>query len=164
MASLSESEQATKALFELHDKEKIEAVSMNFEGGQRSLCISSQVTLSEVHYNPYQPSKAGCALACNFCATGAVGFKRQLTADEITDQVLFFQQLGQNIDSISFMGMGEPFMNPEVFRALDILTNKYGFKFSQRRLSISTVGIIPAIQKLTRDFPNVIISTGIIAN
>lgn len=77
-SEISKSKQATKVLFELYDKNKIEAVYMKFKNGKTSLCISSQV---------------GCALKCNFCATGAIGFKRQLTVDEITDQILYFQQV-----------------------------------------------------------------------
>lgn len=83
-SSIQKSSQADKVLFELHDKHKIEAVYMQFkkpetlEEGHHSLCISSQV---------------GCALACNFCATGAVGFKRQLSVDEITDQILYFRSI-----------------------------------------------------------------------
>jgi len=145
-ASVDNSTQATKVLFELHDGHKIEAVHMNFkkpktkESGHSSLCISSQV---------------GCALACNFCATGAVGFKRQLTVDEITDQILYFRKNHQEVHSISFMGMGEPLMNPRIFDAVEILTTEKLFNMSQRRLSISTVGIIPGIQKLTEKYPQV---------
>lgn len=72
-AQKSTSSQATKLLFELEDGNKIEAVHMQFEKGNTSLCISSQV---------------GCAMACSFCSTGAIGFKKNLTVDQITDQVV----------------------------------------------------------------------------
>ena len=125
VADIQKSTQATKALFKLHDNEKVESVFMKFQNGHTSLCISSQV---------------GCALKCNFCATGAIGFKRQMTPDEITDQVLYFQQLGEKVDSISFMGMGEPLMNPKLFDAIEMLTNENLFNMPERRLSVSTVG------------------------
>jgi len=121
------------------DDARVEAVSLQFKS-HRSLCISSQV---------------GCAFQCAFCATGKVGLKRQLNADEITDQVLYFLQRGHNIDSISLMGMGEPLGNPRVFDALGILTSSELYGFSRRRINISTVGVIPGIIKLTEQFPQV---------
>jgi len=137
---IQESTQVSKLLFELEDDNKIEAVHMSFLGGKTSLCISSQV---------------GCALKCSFCSTGAIGFKRQLTPDEITDQVLYFLQQGRKVDSISFMGMGEPLMNPKVFEAIEMLTDPNLFNIAQRKLSVSTVGIIPGIERLTKEFPQV---------
>jgi 23S rRNA (adenine-C8)-methyltransferase len=98
----------------------------------------------------------GCALKCSFCATGAVGFKRQLSLDEIVDQILYFQQLpNRPVDTVSFMGMGEALMNPRVFQALDMLTHSDYFHLSPRRLSVSTVGIIPGIERLMKEYPNV---------
>lgn len=76
------------------------------------------------------------------CSTGAVGFKRNMTPDEITDQVLFFLQQKLEVDSISFMGMGEPLINPNVYSAIEMLTSPDLFGFSQRRISVSTVGSI----------------------
>ncbi|PRP76698.1 chloramphenicol/florfenicol resistance protein [Planoprotostelium fungivorum] len=129
-ASIQHSSQAVKMLFRLNDGQSIESVYMKFRNGKTSLCISSQV---------------GCALKCNFCATGAVGFKRQLTPDEITDQILYFQQ----------NGMGEALQNPKVFDALGILTDVDLFSMPHRKLSVSTVGIIPGIERLSRDYPQV---------
>jgi len=134
------STQATKVLFELHDAHRIEAVRMRYLKGHTALCISSQ---------------AGCALGCVFCSTGAIGFKRHLSTDEIVDQVLFFQQQGHHIKSISFMGMGEALLNPNTFEALRMLTDKNLFGLSPRRLSVSTVGIIPGIKRLTEEYPQV---------
>ncbi|CEM07912.1 unnamed protein product [Vitrella brassicaformis CCMP3155] len=130
---------AHKVLFECRDGVRIEAVSLDFHS-HRSLCISSQ---------------AGCAFSCSFCATGKIGLKRQLTADEITDQVLYFMHLGQKVDTVSFMGMGEPLANPKVFDALKLLTDPDVFNFSSRRLNVSTIGILPGIEKLTREHPQV---------
>jgi len=106
----------------------------------RSLCISSQV---------------GCAFKCGFCATGRVGLMRQLDADDISDQVLYFMQRGQKIDGVSFMGMGEPLANPKTFDALRMLTSPDMFGFSSRRMNISTVGVIPGIVKLTNELPQI---------
>lgn len=139
-----EGQQAHKVLFETKDKNKIEAVRMLFRPNDdvhESLCISSQ---------------SGCALGCRFCATGAIGFKKNLTAEEICDQVLYFKSKGQETDSISFMGMGEPLSNPEnVFEALNILTNPELMGLSPRRINVSTVGIVPQIRILTEKFPQV---------
>lgn len=121
------------------DSARVEAVSLKFHSHQ-SLCISSQV---------------GCAFKCAFCATGKVGLKRQMSADEISDQVLYFLQKKQKVDGVSFMGMGEPLANPKIFDALRILTSPELYGFSTRRMNISTVGVIPGILKLTEDFPQV---------
>lgn len=121
------------------DDARVEAVSLQFKSHQ-SLCISSQV---------------GCAFQCAFCATGKIGLKRQLDADEIADQVLYFLQRGHKVDSVSFMGMGEPLGNPRVFDALRIITSRDLMGFSTRRMNVSTVGVIPGILKLTEEFPQV---------
>eukprot|EP00375_Theileria_parva_P001759 XP_764434.1 hypothetical protein [Theileria parva strain Muguga] len=137
--SESSCDRAKKVLFQNQDGSRIEAVLLHFNT-HKSLCISSQV---------------GCSFACSFCATGKIGLKRNLTMDEITDQVLYFQQLGHKIDSISFMGMGEPLSNPNVFRAISVLTDKRYFGLSPRRINVSTVGILPGIKKLNKEFPYV---------
>lgn len=138
--AVGEGDNAEKLLLHSHrDQARVEAVSLKFHT-HRSLCISSQV---------------GCAFQCAFCATGKVGLKRQLDADEITDQVLHFLQRGHKVDGVSFMGMGEPLGNPKIFDALRILNAKELFGMSYRRLNISTVGVIPGIRKLTEDFPQV---------
>jgi len=95
-------------------------------------------------------------MACQFCATGAIGFKQNLSADEITGQYLYFKQKGDSIDSLIFMGMGEPFANENnLFEALHTLTNPDLFALSPSRLSISTVGLIPGIERLIREYPQV---------
>lgn len=137
---LQEGDFAQKVLLRsFRDDARVEAVSLQFKS-HRSLCISSQV---------------GCAFQCAFCATGKVGLKRQLDADEIADQALHFMQRGQKIDSVSLMGMGEPLGNPRVFDALRVLTSPELMGLSTRRMNVSTVGVIPGILKLTEDFPQV---------
>jgi len=135
-----DSKQAQKLLFELTDGERIEAVGLKYKQGWESFCISSQ---------------CGCGFGCGFCATGSAGFKRNLTADEITDQLLYFYFNDHRLNSISFMGMGEALANPELFDAVKILTDQSLFGLSQRRITISTIGIIPGIQRLTKEFPQV---------
>lgn len=138
-STTSKFDRACKVLFENRDGSKVEAVLLSFPT-HKSLCISSQV---------------GCAYGCSFCATGKIGLKRNLSLDEITDQVLYFQQLGHKIDSISFMGMGEPMSNPNVFRAMHVLNDSQLFGTSSRRINISTVGILPGMKKLNKDHPHV---------
>ena len=128
-----------KILFELKDKEKIESVRMTYRDWQ-SLCVSSQV---------------GCSLKCSFCATGKIGLKRNLTVDEINDQVFHFISTGSKIRTVSFMGMGEPFLNPAVFLAIKDLTDPNLFGFSQRRINVSTVGVVPGLEKLIDQFPQI---------
>lgn len=134
------SSQADKVLFQLKDGNCVETVDLHYKKGWESFCISSQ---------------CGCGFGCKFCATGAIGHKRNMTVDEITDQILHFYLAGHKINSVSFMGMGEPFANPNLFDALKILTNPSLFGLSQRRITISTIGMIPGIKRLTRDFPQV---------
>ncbi len=132
--------QTDKTLFLLKDGNATETVALRYRRGWNSFCISSQ---------------CGCACGCKFCATGGMGFKRNLTADEITDQLLFFMQSGRSLDSVSFMGMGEPLLNPEVFTAISDLTNPELFGLSQRRITLSTVGIVSGIRQMTERFPSV---------
>lgn len=134
------SPQAEKVLFELPGGDKIETVAMKYRAGWESFCISSQ---------------SGCGFGCRFCATGRIGLKRNLTADEISDQILYFALRHRSLDSISFMGMGEALANPHLFAAIETLTDPQLFGLSQRRLTVSTIGIIPGIQKLTQRFPQI---------
>ena len=132
--------QTTKTLFELVDGKKIETVLMNYDE-RHTLCISSQV---------------GCAMNCSFCATGQMGFTRNLSTGEIIDQVLYFARLlgenDQKVTNIVFMGMGEPFHNYDnVMKAVGILNDEQGFKLGARRFTISTVGLIPGIKRFTAE-------------
>jgi 23S rRNA (adenine2503-C2)-methyltransferase len=124
-----------KFLFRLHDNEAIETVAIP-EGDRVTLCISSQ---------------AGCALQCAFCATGAMGFTRNLTAAEIAGQVREMRLLDPPIPvtNIVFMGMGEPLMNwKAVDPTLTILNDPNGLGIGARHITVSTVGILPGIVAL----------------
>jgi 23S rRNA (adenine2503-C2)-methyltransferase len=124
-----------KFLFRLRDGEAIETVAIP-EGGRLTLCISSQ---------------AGCALQCSFCATGAMGFARNLDASEIAGQVRELLMLDPPLraTNIVFMGMGEPMMNwKAVDTALTILNDPHGLGIGARHITISTVGVLPGIVAL----------------
>lgn len=135
-----ESKQANRVLFGIAGGERVEAVRLSYERGWDSYCISSQ---------------CGCGFGCAFCATGAMGLKRNLTADEITDQLLYFRLRGHMLDSVSFMGMGEALANPNLFEALSILTDPQLFGLGQRRITVSTIGIVPAMRRLREEFPQI---------
>lgn len=121
-----------KFLFRLHDGEAIESVSIP-DGGRTTLCISSQ---------------AGCALQCAFCATGAMGFARNLEVYEIAGQVREMRLLDPPIEitNIVFMGMGEPMMNwKAVDPTLTLLNDPRALGIGARHITISTVGVLPGI-------------------
>ena len=124
-----------KFLFRLHDGEFIETVAIP-EGSRLTLCISSQ---------------AGCALQCAFCATGAMGFSRNLETFEIAGQVRELKLLDPPLEStnVVFMGMGEPMMNwNAVDPALTILNSPAGLGIGARHITVSTVGVLPGIVAL----------------
>ncbi len=124
-----------KFLFQLQDGELIETVAIP-EGARLTLCISSQ---------------AGCALRCAFCATGAMGFSRNLTTHEIAGQVRELTLLDPPLEAtnIVFMGMGEPLMNwKAVDPALTILNSPAGLGIGARHITVSTVGVLPGIVAL----------------
>ena len=125
--------QTTKFLFKLNDGLCVESVFM-IEGKRRTVCLSSQV---------------GCALGCSFCATGKMGFQRNLSAGEIIDQLLTIQRtLNVEVTNIVIMGMGEPFLNyDEVIKACDIISHDKGIAIGKRKITISTCGIVPAIKR-----------------
>ncbi len=158
----SKNNQTIKALFRLKDDSKIESVLMKHQDDRRTICVSSQV---------------GCAMGCQFCATGQQGFKRNLTSSEIIEQILFFARLLKKnkekvgdevypfqglpssspftvarVTNVVFMGMGEPFLNYDnVIETIKILNDKDGFNLGSRHISISTVGIIEGIKKLSQE-------------
>ena len=136
-----------KLLLNLKDDSPIETVLMQYQstklfGHPRStICISTQV---------------GCAMKCVFCATGQMGFERNMNAEEIVGQVIHFAKIlkerGQHVTNIVFMGMGEPLANySETLRAVKILTHPRGFGIGQRHITISTIGIVSAIEKLAEE-------------
>ncbi len=121
-----------KYLWRLEDGEAIESVLIP-SGSRRTLCISSQ---------------AGCALKCSFCATGRMGFRRNLTPFEIAGQVreILLNNPDEKPTNIVFMGMGEPLLNwPAVDAALSILNHPDGFGIGARHITVSTVGILPGM-------------------
>jgi 23S rRNA (adenine-C8)-methyltransferase len=139
-AAEAESRQVNKLLFTLNGGEQIEAVRLSYKRGWESYCISSQ---------------CGCGFGCRFCATGSIGLKRNLTADEITGQLLYFLLKGHALDSVAFMGMGEALANPHLFEALRQLTDPQLFGLGQRRITVSTIGILPGMARLTEEFPQI---------
>ena len=136
----SKDSKTTKALITLNDGLKIEAVLMH-HADRFTVCVSSQV---------------GCPLACVFCATGKLGLKRNLTTEEIAEQVLLFnrqlQETGERVTNVVFMGMGEPFLNYDnVMAAARMLNHPKLFNISARKISISTIGIVDAIDKFSNE-------------
>ncbi len=131
-----------KALISLIDGETVETVLIKQKSGsdfRYTVCVSSQV---------------GCALACTFCATGDFGFRRNLSANEILEQVIYWARVlkekDAKIDNIVFMGMGEPFLNYQEFiKAVKFLNDPETFNIGARRLSVSTCGITEGIKKLS---------------
>jgi 23S rRNA (adenine2503-C2)-methyltransferase len=146
---VQESHDGTRKLrMRTHDGAAIESVLIP-EGDKLTQCISSQV---------------GCALDCSFCATATLGFGRNLGAGEIVDQVYRARALlpeGQRITNLVFMGMGEPLHNfVEVEKSLALLCDDDGANFSHRKITVSTAGLVPGIEKLGRSktSPNLAIS------
>ncbi len=127
-----------KLLIRLPDDGEVECVLLR-DGSRRSICLSSQV---------------GCAMGCVFCASGLDGVDRNLTRGEILEQMLRLQSrldAGQRLSHIVMMGMGEPLANlDQVLGALDVARHKEGLGISPRRITISTVGLPPAIDRLTQ--------------
>jgi len=129
-----------KALFQLPDGQAIETVLMHYED-RNTACISSQ---------------AGCAMGCDFCATGQMGFKRHLSSGEIVEQVVYYtRQLeaqGERLTNIVFMGMGEPFHNYDaVMQSIDRMRHPQGLNIGSRRFTISTVGLVPKIRQFMEE-------------
>ena len=136
----SRDKRTQKSLFRLADGETIEAVLMLYDVRQ-TICVSTQV---------------GCAIGCAFCATGKSGFTRNLSAGEIVSQVLHFARSlasrGERITNIVYMGMGEPFLNYEqTMKSIRILNDHDGFNLGARSFTLSTVGIIPGIERFTEE-------------
>lgn len=137
----SASGEATKVQAQLADGKSIETVLMRYpttetSGGRHTVCVSTQV---------------GCAVGCPFCATGKMGFIRNLTPGEIVAQVLHFAQQ-YPVDNLVFMGMGEPFLNYDnMWQAVETLNSPHGFGLGARRFTISTSGVVPGIQRLTEE-------------
>lgn len=123
-----------KFLWTLHDGQSVESVLL-LQEGRTTACISTQV---------------GCALGCSFCATGQSGFTRDLSCGEITGQFLAMESaLGEPIDNLVFMGMGEPLLNLESFlKAVRNLNHPKMRALGIRRMAVSTAGVVPGILAL----------------
>ncbi|MCS7251395.1 MAG: 23S rRNA (adenine(2503)-C(2))-methyltransferase RlmN [Thermoflexus sp.] len=129
-----------KWLFALPDGMEVEAVLMEYID-RRTACVSTQ---------------AGCAMGCPFCATGQMGLLRNLTAGEIVEQVLWIARWlaahGERLTHVVFMGMGEPFANyANTAKALRLLIHPDGLHLGQRRITVSTVGIVPGIRRFAQE-------------
>jgi 23S rRNA (adenine2503-C2)-methyltransferase len=130
-----------KTLWRAHDGTLIESVLMEYDDDRRTACISTQ---------------AGCAMGCVFCATGQMGFERNLKAEEVVAQVVHIARLlrerGEHVTNVVFMGMGEPLANyTETLRAIRLLTDPRAFGLGQRHVTVSTVGLVHAIDRLAAE-------------
>ncbi len=145
---VSKKEDSVKARITLKDGFMIETVLMRHEdplrpeaSGRNTVCVSCQV---------------GCPLGCLFCATGKMGLKRNLTSDEIIEQVIFFDRYlkseGKKVTNVTYMGMGEPFLNYEnVLKSIRVLNDKEFFNIGARSISVSTSGIVEGIKKFSAE-------------
>jgi len=129
-----------KVLFSLSDGQMIEAVLMRYQR-RRTVCISTQI---------------GCAMGCVFCATGQMGLERNLTTGEMVEQVIHFARYlakeDQRMTNLVIMGMGEPFHNYQAtMQAIKRLNDPTGFKFGARRITISSIGIVPMIKRFAQE-------------
>ncbi len=134
---LSTDGETAKYLFRLPDGQMIESVLMEYSGLRRTACISTQ---------------AGCAMGCVFCATGQMGFSRHLSAGEIVEQALHIGRVldaaGERLSNIVLMGMGEPFHNYDAtLTAIRRFIDPSGMNIGQRHVTVSTVGLVPAIKR-----------------
>ena len=129
-----------KDLLEMHDGEQVEVVLMRYIE-RRTVCVSTQV---------------GCAIGCVFCATGQMGFQRNLSSGEIVAQVLHFERAlraqGKRVTNVVFMGMGEPLLNYDnTLAAITRLMDPDGLQMGQRRMTLSTAGIATAIRRFAKE-------------
>ena len=129
-----------KTLFATSDGHPVEAVLMTY-AKRATVCVSTQV---------------GCAVGCAFCASGRLGLRRDLTAEEMVDQVFHFARLlrddERRVTNVVFMGMGEPFHNyDQTLRACRLLNDESGFNLAARSISVSTVGVVPGIDRFAEE-------------
>jgi 23S rRNA (adenine2503-C2)-methyltransferase len=143
--TFTSSDGTKRFLIRLADNELIESVLIP-RPDRDTFCISSQ---------------AGCGLGCTFCLTGQLGFKRDCTADEIISQILLMKETSTKRFSVVFMGMGEPLQNYDnVMKAIHFIHDGKGLRLPMSRITISTAGLLPGIERLAREpqFPNLSIS------
>lgn len=138
---LKDSDGTIKLQITLHDGLAVETVLLTDRENRKTACVSCQ---------------AGCAMKCAFCQTGTLGLARNLSAGEIIEEFLFLEEISGKLDNIVFMGMGEPMQNLfEIRKAISILTDKNARALSERRITISTCGIIKGIYDLAENGPKV---------
>ncbi|CAI9092902.1 OLC1v1028260C1 [Oldenlandia corymbosa var. corymbosa] len=130
-----------KMLFTLGDGQVIETVVIPCERGRNTVCVSSQV---------------GCAMNCQFCYTGRMGLRRNLSTAEIVEQAVLARRLLSSevgaITNVVFMGMGEPLHNIEnVMKAAEIMVDEQGLHFSPRKVTVSTSGLVPQLKRFLRE-------------
>ena len=140
---VSKIDKTEKFLFSLEDGGTIETVLLRHKDSKNkeirnTLCVSSQV---------------GCPVKCSFCATGQSGYMRNLNVSEILNQVYTVERRlknkGENLNNLVFMGMGEPLLNIDnLSKALSIISNENGVNISKRKITISTSGVVPGIEKI----------------
>lgn len=135
---VSKEDDTEKFLFDLGEGDSVESVLIPHED-RLTLCVSSEV---------------GCNMGCKFCFTAKIKMKRKLTAGEIVGQFLvisdYLNLKSKKITNLVFMGMGEPLDNPtEIFKSIDILSEDHGKNFSRKKITVSSVGIVPQIPKVT---------------
>ena len=137
--TVSDEDGTVKFLFELEDSNQIESVLI-YDADRITVCVSTQ---------------AGCAQGCKFCATGKLGFVRNLTAAEIIDQLMMIEEMefgGKAVTNVVFMGMGEPFANYEnSLKALRLMTVPEGLMVTARKITLSTSGLVPQIRRFTSE-------------
>ena len=154
MATVARSSDDTrKLLVRLADGEAIESViipSRELEATPAGEKLNQRITLC-------MSSQAGCAMACEFCATARMGLHRNLTVGEIVSQVFLARKeldADEHLTNYVFMGMGEPLANyPRLIKALTIMTSEWGMGISPRRITVSTVGIVPMMERLVTEIP-----------
>ncbi len=151
----SADKQTQKLLFALPDGQTIESVLMHYEDEAAHVVDNSQggTPPAADRHTVCVSTQAGCALGCVFCATGQMGLVRNLTPGEIIAQVLYCERLlrpqGKKVTNVVFMGMGEPLANfNPTWQTVETLHHPKGFNLGARRMTISTVGLVPGIRKL----------------
>jgi 23S rRNA (adenine2503-C2)-methyltransferase len=164
----SKDDRTRKILLELADGKLIESVLMLYPPVEERIGADTREGHARPRATVCVSTQAGCALGCTFCATGQMGFDRHLSAGEIVAQVLYFARALRaapwtaaglpwstpidHITNIVLMGMGEPLHNyANVLQALRILNSAEGFNLGARHMTVSTVGLVPAIRKLSQE-------------
>ncbi|MCW5880684.1 MAG: 23S rRNA (adenine(2503)-C(2))-methyltransferase RlmN [Anaerolineae bacterium] len=151
---------AQKFLFRLRDGQLVESVLMHYEDEAAAVADADEgVTRGAGRHTVCISSQVGCAMGCVFCATGQMGLLRNLTPGEIVAQVLYAERIlrrdGARVTNVVYMGMGEPLANfNAVWRSVETLHDPHGFNLGARRITLSTVGLVPGMRRLAeQDLP-----------